>query len=922
MTATPKKGEDHTPSPQATALHVVILELAIAGGIVLGKDLTPRWRLVVLAVVGLVVLIRLFPFKRRWGTPGETLEIDGAIIGLIVIPLFVLLGVDAGLALVGVHAVGPLAGFVIGFVVLCVAARVSLEPIWTGNRLPGPWLWSLGAAAHLTVLPIAAIALLGVINGDGEKLDQRQVVSSLNVVVLRSDDTSPPPVHQPNGWRVTTWTGRVEGDAIAWDGGRAPSLDGRADADRVLLLLPPAEDNADPDRWMRLADRVEPRATPTYALLRSPTTDQLGEWGRPLSGATGRAGRALPIDDLGGTGIDEAELGVRAAAEEPAAAADLALALAHRPILLFDGGEPVHRPLDVDQMLASKLVWMCKPGQKLRSGCEQITRGDQLQTGFNHLIFDTKGLADADLATRIYVHVTHVFPTSGKPEIDLDYWWYLPDNPAHSGSGAFCGPGFEIGGATCFDHQSDWEGVTVILDAAKPTSTPMAVNYAEHDGTVRYMWPALQRLWELTRANRLASVGDQTPRPLVFPARGTHASYPVACGKRSCPRSAVPGIKDTGALQDNPHDGQIPWPGNSDESCAGACVVLLPTRANGTEPARWNAWAGEWGTANCVLGGVLCSSAHPPASPSQQKRYRQPWCTKGLITFDTAARFKGPKPAPSCGEEPVAGGDLAHARKLLALGDSYSSGEGAGHYADGTDTSANSCHRSANAWPTLLAHKRGLVALPSPACSGALLSDVTDGRPAGEAERRLSQISRITGDPGVVTITMGGNDLGFSKVLEACIAGDCVHDYHRPSGDLLDATIDDLARRLPDAYRTIQAKAPAARVVVVDYPQLFPQRSAPNCAAAGRITPAEGDYLNEKIRRADIAILDAARAAGVTGVDVSNALKDGELSCSGTQYLNRASPQLEVLTASFHPNAAGQERLATAVATALADLDH
>jgi hypothetical protein len=60
----------------------------------------------------------------------------------------------------------------------------------------------------------------------------------------------------------------------------------------------------------------------------------------------------------------------------------------------------------------------------------------------------------------------------------------------------------------------------------------------------------------------------------------------------------------------------------------------------------------------------------------------------------------------------------------------------------------------------------------------------------------------------------------------------------------------------------------------------------------------------------------------VTGVDVSTALKDGELSCSGPRYLNPASPQLKVLSASFHPNAAGQERLATAVGTALAKLDH
>jgi lysophospholipase L1-like esterase len=161
-------------------------------------------------------------------------------------------------------------------------------------------------------------------------------------------------------------------------------------------------------------------------------------------------------------------------------------------------------------------------------------------------------------------------------------------------------------------------------------------------------------------------------------------------------------------------------------------------------------------------------------------------------------------------------------------------------------------------------------------------------------------------------------------VLEDCIAHDCVRDYHRRSGDRLDQAIDELARRLPTAYRAIQAAAPAARVVVVDYPQLFPdsdpRKPTPNCAAQATITPPEGNYLNEKIRRADIAILDAARQADVSAIDVSAALKDGELTCSGTQYLNHANPQLKVLSGSFHPNASGQEKLASAVAAALANL--
>jgi lysophospholipase L1-like esterase len=719
-------------------------------------------------------------------------------------------------------------------------------------------------------------------------------------------------------WQIDTWTGQVKGDRIVWAGGRRPAPSAEAGADRVLILLPPASDNGASARWMALADRVEPRATPTFALLDHPADRQLEDWRIPLSGPTGRAGDALRLADLPADGTtSEAKLGLLAATQSPTAAADLALAVAHRPILRFDTHEPVPRPLDVEGLFRTGLISMCEGGQKLRHRCVRLDSEDGLQRGFNHLAFDSHALAHAAVASRLYVHVTRTLPDAEGAGglIFLDYWWYLPDNPAHSGSGAFCGPGFSIGGVTCFDHQSDWEGVTVVLSARDPAGPPVAVNYAQHDGSVRYTWPALRRLWELTGARRFAPAGDLATRPLVFSARGTHASYPIACGDASCPRNAVPTLRNTAALQDNPHDGRRPWEGATDAGCAAVCVAPLPTRRDGAEPEGWNDWPGTWGTANCVAG-IFCASAQPPRSPGLQPRYEQPWCSK--TAFDLRdGRFVR---IPPCTTTPVAGGDTARAGRLLALGDSYSSGEGAGDYQPGTDTADNTCHRSRNAWPILLAHQRGLKALPSIACSGATLTDLISGRAgSGQPERRLGQLGRIAANATVVTVTIGGNDLGFRAVLQNCIVGDCVARYRRPSGDILDARIDDLARRLPAAYRAIHAAAPKARLFVVDYPKLFPD-AEPNCAALRRITPEEGDYLNRKVERADTAILDAAREAGVTGIDVSTALHGGELTCAGAQYLNRVSPRLKLLSASFHPNAAGQERLARAVATALANV--
>ena len=711
--------------------------------IALWHDLATTWRAVMAVTVGVVGAIRLLPLSRWFGRTGTIAEYAGAAIGVVVIPVFALLGIDAVLAKLGVGPfLSPLARLGIGAVIVFAVARISLEPFWTDHELPRPRLLAASATVALILVPGLVIALIGQINGDGRTLAQRPTVSHLDVVVLRAD--APPAgghTTRLGGWEIDTWTGQVKGDRIVWAGGRRPAPGREAGADRVLILLPPAADNDAPARWMALADRVEPRATPTFALLDDPAGRQLEDWRTPLSGPTGRAGDALRLADLpADRTTSEAKLGLLAATQSPTASADLALAVAHRPILRFDTHEPVPRPLDVEALFRTGLISMCEGGQKLRQRCVRLDGEDGLQSGFNHLAFDSHALAHAGVPSRVYVHVTHTLPDAegGDGLIYLDYWWYLPDNPARSGSGAFCGPGFSIGGVTCFDHQSDWEGVTVVLRARDPAGRPVAVNYAQHDGGVRYTWPALQRLWELTGARRFAPAGDLDVRPLVFSARGTHASYPIACGRASCPPNAVPTLRNTGALQDARTTVAARGRAPPTRAAPGICVAQLPTRRDGAEPDGWNDWPGAWGTANCVAG-IFCASAQPPRSPGFHDRYRQPSCASTEVVFRDG-RFATVR-NPTCPTALVAVGRATGGR-LLALGDSYSSGEGAGEYEPGTDNGNNSCHRSRNAWPTLLAHQRGLGVLPSIACSGATLTDLMSGRAgSGQPERRAGQLA-------------------------------------------------------------------------------------------------------------------------------------------------------------------------------------
>ncbi len=864
----------------------VLVVLVAAGLVALVNDLHARW--IVLSAVLLAVVA-----AGRFGDASHRVRRLTGELGLLLVPVFALLGIDVVIAQFTDRALPPLAGLLLGAVLVFGIAYVYAKPLGEDHTIGYPYVHAIAAVLVLIVIPTALVGVSGVLRGDGEKLDRRETVSRLDVILLCACDTEVDPgPTRLKGWSVRTWTGRVSpADAISWDGGEVPPPVQRDDTDRVVLLRPGR--NANPLRWAGLAARAEVPSAATYALLDDATPEEQDDW-RTVTRTSG--GGVVDVTALGGRPV--AELGLRAAALSPTADTDLALADDHRPVLLFDGHEPVPRPLDVDGLLASGLIRMCSSAQKV--SCAAVDGGDGLRTGYDHLSFSTKQVAQADVATTMYVNVTRS-GNDARNAIYLDYWWYLPDNPARAGGGAFCGPGFTIGGTTCFDHQSDWEGVTVVLDGDDPDGAPLAVNYAQHTGSIHYSWAALTRLWG----------GAERPagRPLVYVARGTHAAYPRACRAAHCPHNPVPGIRDDSSVEDTPHDGRRPWSGNR---CTATCLTALPTRQEGSEPASWAAWDGVWGTANCVLG-VVCSSTQPPASPGRQRRFAKPWCVALSFDFDGTrfARSKG-----SCPGRRPAADELTRGRSLLALGDSYSSGEGAGAYEGDSARPGNTCHRSPRAWPVLLARRERMTALPSLACSGAVVQELLTGRPHAQQERTLGQVPRVSGRPALITVTIGGNDVGFADVLKDCIAGDCIARYRR-ADDVLDTRIAALGRRLPDVYRAIEAAAPDARVLVSDYPRLFPAERVPNCAAGGRISIDEAQYLNEKQALLDQTIIAAAHEAGVESVDVSEAFAGHELRCGSGGYLNPLRLGSALRSGSFHPNARGHERLALVISRAL-----
>jgi lysophospholipase L1-like esterase len=108
----------------------------------------------------------------------------------------------------------------------------------------------------------------------------------------------------------------------------------------------------------------------------------------------------------------------------------------------------------------------------------------------------------------------------------------------------------------------------------------------------------------------------------------------------------------------------------------------------------------------------------------------------------------------------------------VALGDSYSSGEGNAPFYSSSDTGSDQCHRSPGAYPALLSSKLTSLNFVFVACSGATTGNVWESGDAPEpvaTDPEGLQIDHLTPGTKIVTISIGGNDLGFSNVLKACI---------------------------------------------------------------------------------------------------------------------------------------------------------
>ncbi|WP_420803292.1 SGNH/GDSL hydrolase family protein [Streptomyces spiramyceticus] len=220
----------------------------------------------------------------------------------------------------------------------------------------------------------------------------------------------------------------------------------------------------------------------------------------------------------------------------------------------------------------------------------------------------------------------------------------------------------------------------------------------------------------------------------------------------------------------------------------------------------------------------------------------------------------------------------------VALGDSYSSGVGAGSY----DSTSGACKRSTKAYPALWAAAHSPSPFTFAACSGARTGDVLD-----------DQLGALNSSTGLVSITVGGNDAGFADVMQTCVLQSesaCVQRVNEARAYVNNT----LPGKLDQVYDAIHGRATAAHVVVLGYPRLY--KLSGSCAAG--MTEKKRAALNAAAD--DLNAVTAKRAAdhGFAFGDVNTTFAGHEL-CSGAPWLHSVTLPVEN---SFHPTAVGQSK--------------
>ncbi|MFL5871526.1 MAG: SGNH/GDSL hydrolase family protein, partial [Solirubrobacterales bacterium] len=222
------------------------------------------------------------------------------------------------------------------------------------------------------------------------------------------------------------------------------------------------------------------------------------------------------------------------------------------------------------------------------------------------------------------------------------------------------------------------------------------------------------------------------------------------------------------------------------------------------------------------------------------------------------------------------------------------------------------CLKSDHNYPHLAAPDLGQPGFRDASCSGAETDDMTQPQNVSPGPNP-PQFDSLDADTQIVTIGIGGNDIGFSEIAENCSStsptGHPCQDHYVVNGqDEISARIAATAPKVAAVLQGIHSRSPSAAVYVVNYLPILPD-AGPGCWPQVPVTDEDVPYLRAKEKELNQMLADQAAANGAHLVDAYTA-GIGHDACQPPlfRWVEPAAPASPA--APLHPNLFGMQAVA------------
>jgi GDSL-like Lipase/Acylhydrolase family len=313
----------------------------------------------------------------------------------------------------------------------------------------------------------------------------------------------------------------------------------------------------------------------------------------------------------------------------------------------------------------------------------------------------------------------------------------------------------------------------------------------------------------------------------------------------------------------------------------------------------------------------------PAAVPSPAAHRNGPGATRHRISRTARRVFRHSPVLPLAASTLVIGAllpqtALAAGPSYVALGDSYT----AGPLIPTQTGSPIGCLRSTNDYAAVVASSLGASSFTNISCSGATTANM-DGSQSVTGGTNAPQFSALSASTTLVTLGIGGNDIGFSSILENCaedslhnpIGDPCKQQYTSGGTDQLAQAIDNLAPVIGSVLSQIHQLAPNARVLLVGYPVILPN-SGDGCWPVVPIAYGDVPYLRGVELELNSMLASEAAANNATYVNTyTDSIGHDACQSASEQWVMGLIPTTSA--APFHPDQTGELHMADQVLAAL-----